>query len=147
MNELLSQALVSFFLYGFIGWVLDSVYRSMVDRRWARGGCTFLPFTPSYGIGAVILLVIGPTIVQFSYPVQWLLLGVIFGGYEYLCGRVTVRVFRRRLWDYSRERMNIHGHTDLRHIVYWATLAFLVLHYVNPWVFSTEEFGVAMMKL
>lgn len=136
MSELLQYVLGSFVLYGFVGWVLDSAYRSIVDKKWVRGGFSAFPFTPSYGIGAAILVVIGPSILQFSYPVQWLLLGIIFGGYEYVCGRVTMLFMKRRLWDYSHARLNLHGHTDLLHAVYWATLAFLVLHYVNPWVFS-----------
>lgn len=136
MDEMLRNIVFSFFLYGCIGWIIDSAYRSIVDRKWVRGGCTALPFTPSYGFGAVILLIIGPTILLLPLAVQWLALSAIFGMYEYMCGHVTVRIFHRRLWDYSRARLNIHGHTDLLHAIYWGTLALLVLHYVNPWVFS-----------
>ncbi len=124
----------AFFFYGFVGWVIDSGYRSLVDRRWTRGGFSFLPFTPSYGLAGVILLWIGPSIIVWPYWIQWVFLGFLFAMYEYVCGHIAVFIHKRRLWDYSGGFLNLHGHTDLLHAVYWATLSLVVLHWVHPWL-------------
>lgn len=123
-----------FIFYGMVGWLLDSGYRSLTDRRWTRGGFSKLPFTPSYGLGAVILLAIGPSIILWPLLVQWVVLGLLFAVYEYLCGHLSLLFVRRRLWDYSDGFLNIHGHTDLLHGIYWATLSLFTLHWFHPWM-------------
>lgn len=133
----LGDMLFAFVFYGWIGWVIDSGYRSLVDRKWVRGGFSFLPFAPSYGFGAVVLLAVAPAVLRLPVPVQWVVLGMIFGVYEYCCGRIAVLVMKRRLWDYSGGRFHVHGHTDLLHAAYWATLALITVHVVHPWVLET----------
>lgn len=123
-----------FLFYGVVGWFIDSGYRSIVNRSWTRGGFSKLPFTPSYGLGAVILLAIGPSIILWPLQVQWVVLGLVFAVYEYLCGYLSLFVMKRRLWDYSNGLLNLHGHIDLLHSIYWATLSLLTLHLFHPWL-------------
>lgn len=125
-----------FVFYSLAGWCIDSGYRSMVDRRWSRGGFSPLPFTPSYGLGAVMLVAVGPSITPLSYLSQWILLGLLFAAYEYACGHLSILFVRRRLWDYSEGFLNVHGHTDLLHGLYWATLSLLTLHWFHPWLMA-----------
>lgn len=126
--------LYAFFFYGFIGWLIDSGYRSLVERRWTRGGFSILPFAPSYGLASVILLGIGPSLLVWPLWSQWVFLGVFFAAYEYAAGHVSIFVTKRRLWDYSQGFLNLHGHTDFLHAIYWATLAFATLHWFHPWL-------------
>jgi len=123
-----------FFVYGFLGWIIDSGYRSLECKKWTRGGFSFLPFTPSYGLAAVILIFATPYVLPLPHGVQWLILGVVFAAYEYACGHLSVLVMKRRLWDYTGHFLNLHGHTDFLHALYWATLAYAVLHWFHPWL-------------
>ena len=123
-----------FLFYGFVGWLIDSGYRSFLDRRWVRGGFSFLPFAPSYGFAAILLFSFGSILVPFPFVVQWIFLGFFFAAYEYVCGHLGVFLNNRRLWDYSEGFLNLHGHTDLLHAVYWATLSLVVLHWFHPWL-------------
>ncbi len=126
-----------FVFYSCLGWLLDSCYRSLVDRTWKKGGFSLLPFAPSYGIGAVTLFTLSPIVETYPLFLEWILFGIFFGAYEYLCGRITVLLFNRRLWDYSKNVLNIQGHTDLLHAIYWATLSLLTLYVFHPWFLST----------
>lgn len=123
-----------FAFYGVVGWVIDSAYRTITRGAWERGGFSILPFTPSYGFAAVLLLALGPTLSNYALAIQWLVLGLFFAAYEYVCGHIGVLVMRRRLWDYSNGFLNVDGHTDLLHAAYWATLSLLTLYWFHPWI-------------
>ncbi len=123
-----------FFLYSFLGWIIDSCYRSLAAHKWTRGGFSFLPLAPTYGLGVTILLSLGHYLLALPLFVQWCILGVFFAGYEYFCGQMAVIFLNRRLWDYSKSFLNMHGHTNLLHAVYWATLAIFTLHWLHPFI-------------
>ena len=135
----MSDYIFLFLFYGLVGWVIDSSYRSLTERRWVRGGFSVLPFTPSYGLAAVMLFAIGPMLLAWPLWLQWIFLGMLFSIYEYLCGHVSILIMRRRLWDYSHGFLNLHGHTDLLHAIYWATLSLITLHWFHPWLLSFIE--------
>jgi uncharacterized membrane protein len=137
MTGAILNTLFLFFLYSFIGWTLDSGYRSIKHRTWVHGGMWKLPLTPIYGFGAFILLGIAPYITPLPFAVQWIFLGSFFATYEYLSGCIVVRVLKRRLWDYSDGFLNAGGHTDLVHGIYWATLSTFFLYHLHPWVVAT----------
>ena len=134
MDLFLSEILLPFFFYGVLGWCIDSGYRSLLAKRWEPGGFSRFPFTPSYGAAAVLLLQLAPIILSLAPILQWMALGIMLAAYEYLCGHLAIHFTRRRLWDYSKGFLNIHGHTDLLHAGYWATLSFIVIHYFHPWI-------------
>ena len=53
----LSQWLIFFFIYSFIGWVWESCYVSVRKRHWVNRGFLHGPMLPIYGSGAVVILV------------------------------------------------------------------------------------------
>lgn len=114
----------AFFIISMMfGWVLDSLYRSIVDRRWVNAGYFVGPICPIYGFGALLLL-----LMVYFLEGQPLLLrcAVYFAGLsavEFAGGVFTVRVLRVRLWDYSDAPFNLMGHVDLLHSFYWLALA------------------------
>ena len=125
-----------FLFYGFLGWILDSLYRSLVDRQWKHGGFSRFPIAPTYGLGAIILLLLSPLLQPLPFFIEILLLGIIFGIYEYLCGIFSLLVFKKRFWDYSKGFLNVQGQTDLLHATYWAILSFVVMRWFHPWIIT-----------
>ncbi len=125
-----------FLYYGFLGWIIDSLYRSIVDRTWKRGGFSRFPLAPTYGLGAILLILIGPVILPLPFWLELIVLGLIFSTYEYLCGIFSLSVMKRRFWDYSKSFLNVHGQTDLLHGIYWALLSYTVLHKMHPWIIT-----------
>ena len=93
----LSQWLIFFFIYSFIGWVWESCYVSVRKRHWVNRGFLHGPMLPIYGSGAVVILV--STIGVREHP--WLIF--IFGlvaatALEYVTGAVMERMFHVRYW-------------------------------------------------
>ena len=49
-------------LYGFIGWVYESILCSVKAKKWINRGFLHGPYCPIYGFGAVtVLLVLTPS--------------------------------------------------------------------------------------
>ena len=73
-----------FFLYSFVGWVLETVVSSVIGRKFRNRGFVASPFCFMYGViwiavtilfkeirGSVVLLFLGATLV--SALIQWII--------------------------------------------------------------------------
>ena len=122
-----------FFLFAtMIGWVLDSGYRSIIDKRWTNAGFFIGPFCPIYGFGGLLLLLMVSFLSDLPFAARC---GIYFLGMslvEFAGGVFTTKVLKVRLWDYSDAPMNIMGHVDLLHSFYWLALALLFERTVWP---------------
>ena len=52
-----SQWLIFFFIYCFLGWVWECCYVSVRKRKWVNRGFLHGPFLPIYGSGAIVILI------------------------------------------------------------------------------------------
>lgn len=46
---------IYYMIYSFIGWVLESVYKSVLQKKLVNSGFLAGPFCPIYGYGALIM--------------------------------------------------------------------------------------------
>ena len=127
----LSQWLIFFFIYSFIGWVWESCYVSVRKRHWVNRGFLHGPMLPIYGSGAVVILV--STIGVREHP--WLIF--IFGlvaatALEYVTGAVMERMFHVRYWDYSHQRFQVKGYICLRSSIAWGFFSILLVRVLHP---------------
>ena len=44
-----------FFVYSFIGWLLESIYKTILQKKVVNSGFLLGPFCPIYGFGALIM--------------------------------------------------------------------------------------------
>ena len=56
-NEII-KIITYFFLYSFLGWAMESLYISVLQRKIINTGFLHGPFCPIYGFGAVVLYVL-----------------------------------------------------------------------------------------
>lgn len=124
------QWILIFFCYCFFGWIFESAYVSLKERRPVNRGFLRLPMLPLYGTGAVMMLFV-------SLPVKDNLVLVYFLGMaaatllEYVTGWGMERLFKMRYWDYSNQRFQLHGYICLTSSIAWGWLTILlteVLH-------------------
>src|SRR3989344_4117233 len=108
---------------GIFGWVIDTIYRSLVAKKYAPG--TLVPFFAIiYGVGAVMLyLFFSSANISFL----WSVIGgtVLCVALELVGGILSLMVLRHRLWDYSASPFNFYGFIDLEHTFYWLILTAL----------------------
>ncbi len=126
----LSQWIIFFFIYSFIGWVWESCYVSIKEGRWVNRGFMHGPILPIYGSGAVVIL-ITTLPVRGNIPLVFLLGMAAATVLEYFTGAVMERLFHVRYWDYSNVRFNLQGYICLQAALCWGCFSVLMAEAVH----------------
>ena len=105
--QYLPQMVIIFALISFGGWVYETIYCSVVEGEFTKRGFLFGPTCPIYGIGALaVWLVLG----QISNPlIVFIIGGLLATVIEYSTGLFLERRFKKKWWDYSMFKFNLHG--------------------------------------
>ena len=105
--QYLPQMVIIFALISFGGWVYETIYCSVVEGEFTKRGFLFGPTCLRYGIGAIAeWLVLG----QISNPIIVFIIGGLLATViEYSTGLFLERRFKKKWWDYSMFKFNLHG--------------------------------------
>ena len=98
-----------FFLYSFLGWVLETVVAACKQKRFVNKGLINLPFCISYGLVEVFLTIFCGELQGF-----WFYLGAVIwiNVFKWMSGFLIEKVSHKRWWDYSDRRWNIEGYVS-----------------------------------
>ncbi|MCH3948471.1 MAG: putative ABC transporter permease [Olsenella sp.] len=89
------------------GWVWETIYCSIVERRLVRRGFLIGPSCPIYGTGAVAVYVL---LGRIDSPLVVFVAGAVLAtAIEYATGRALEERFGRRWWDYTGWPLNYRG--------------------------------------
>ena len=126
----LPQWVLFFFIYSFIGWVWESCYVSVRKRRWVNRGFMHGPMLPLYGSGAIVVLV--STIGVRENAALIFLLGMMAATVlEYFTGAAMERLFHVRYWDYSNQKLNLHGYICVTSSLCWGFFSVLLVRVLH----------------
>lgn len=103
------QWLAFFYVYCFLGWIFESTYVSLKQKRLVNRGFLRLPMLPLYGSGAVMMLWVSLP-VRDSLPLVYISGFIAATALEYVTGAVMERLFKVRYWDYSSQPFQLHGY-------------------------------------
>lgn len=122
------ELLWMFFVYSFLGWVLETIVAVFKQRRLVNRGVINGPACVTYGVAMVIITVYLRELQGF-----WLFMGcMIFATVtEWITGRLIERFYHERWWDYSDVRWNLDGYICLSVSVLWGILGFCSVKWVN----------------
>ncbi len=132
------KAIIYFFIYSFIGWLLEVIYAMYVERRFVNRGFLFGPICPIYGFGALILIaslgkVKGNRFLKFFVAV------ISFSVFEYIVSYVLEVMFNQRWWDYSNDILNLNGRISLLYSLLWGVLGILFTEKIHPMIRGQVE--------
>ena len=133
------QNLAMFFLiYSFAGWVLESIVKTVVAKRFVNSGFLYGPVCPIYGFGAIgILLFINPF--KGKYIIVLLLSFFIMSIWEYVVGVWLEKKYKTSYWDYSDRKFNINGKVCLGNSIFWGILGLVFVEFLHPFVAGKVE--------
>ena len=131
MNSQISLLFIYWIIYSFIGWILETVYCSILSGKFEERGFLNGPLVPIYGFGAMIILA---TLLPYAFnPVLVFLLGLILtSSLEYLTSYIMEKAFKMRWWDYSEMFMNINGRVCLLNSTMFGALSLVLVEYIHP---------------
>ena len=131
-----------FIIYSFVGWVLESVYKSVGQRKLVNSGFLIGPVCPIYGTGAILMIL---TLSSFKNNPILLFISAFFilSILEYIVGFLLEKIFKTKYWDYSNLKFNIKGRVCLKNSIYWGILGVIFICFINP-VVETHIKYIAM---
>jgi len=103
-----------FLFFSIIGHVIENFIYTHVDS-----GILYGPWTPIYGFGFVLIILIANTIKKFKinkhlYPlILFIVSAILLSTLEYIGGIVIEHLYGRIFWDYSSQKFNIGRYTSL----------------------------------
>jgi len=136
MDNRLILNLISFFIvYSFFGWILESVYKSILKKNFVNSGFLHGPFCPIYGVGAIIMYVFldefkANSIILFFTGF------VVLSVWEYFVGWLLEKTFNTKYWDYSESKFNIKGRVCLLNSIFWGILGIVFIEIISPFIES-----------
>ncbi len=122
-----------FMVYSVVGWMVETVYCSVIQRKFVERGFLNGPLCPIYGFGAVIVLwVLRPFwgSIGHVFFLGMLLTTVL----EYLTSYGMEKLFHMRWWDYSQFKLQINGRVCLLNSVLFGVLCVFLTQVLHPLV-------------
>lgn len=122
---------LAFLAYSFLGWLCETIYCSIGQKKFVNRGFLNGPLCPVYGFGAMsVLLFLRP--VKDNLILLFVLGVIVTSVIEYITGYLLEKLFATKWWDYSTYRFNIHGRVCLRNSLMFGVLAVVAARYVDP---------------
>lgn len=128
-----------FFVYSFVGWCVEVCAAVIKRKRFVNRGFVNSPFCLIYGTGAVAFSIVLP---ELKDNIFFLFMGgaIIASVIEFITGALLEKIFGKKWWDYSKQRLNLDGYICLRYSLVWGLFAVLTLHITNPIILKIAHF-------
>lgn len=127
------EILTYFIIYSFLGWIMESVVRSVIEKKIINTGFLIGPFCPIYGIGACIMFLFLSGLkdhIVLLFIVSLFAMSI----WEYIVGVILEKLFNTKYWDYSDHKFNIQGRVCLNNSLCWGVIGVLFIHFIHPFI-------------
>jgi uncharacterized membrane protein len=122
---------MGFLIYSIIGWIWETIYCSIIAKKFVYRGFLLGPYCPVYGIGVSIVLLLAPkgneSILSLYFNVI-----VIVTIVEFVASFLLEKCFKLTLWDYKEVPFNIEGRVAVPVSLFWGIGCILLIKVVNP---------------
>ena len=119
-----------FLAYGMCGWLLESVYMSICNKKITNRGFMKSPMCPIYSVGALIVYYFLKPISQ-NLILVFLVGSVVATIVEFITAHLMIRIFGDFWWDYDDKPFNYKGILCLESSIAWGIYSvclFVFLH-------------------
>lgn len=119
-----------FFIYSFIGWLLETSYGLFKHHKFINRGFLIGPICPIYGCSTVVITSL--TMELNNLFLIFLVVFFISAVAEYITSYAMEKIFGARWWDYSNLKFNINGRICLETLFPFGILGAIAIYYLNP---------------
>lgn len=122
-----------FIIYSILGWGVEVIYCSIIDKKISPRGFLIGPYCPIYGSAALIMVLFLKK--YYNDPlVIFVLSAIIASLLEYFTSYIMEILFNARWWDYSQKKLNINGRICLENAFLFGILALILIYLINPFI-------------
>ena len=129
----LLEILTYFLVYSILGWIMESIVRSISEKKLINTGFLKGPYCPIYGIGAINMFSFLESF-KNSVIVLFIISFIVLTLWEYLVGVLLEKTFHTKYWDYSDQKFNIQGRVCLTNSICWGVLGVVFVKYIHPFM-------------
>lgn len=147
MESSFFEILTYFIIYSFLGWILETVFRSICEKKLINTGFLYGPFCPIYGLGAIIMYLLlndhkGQYISIFCIAI------VVLTIWEYIVGVFLEKTFKTKYWDYSDHKLNFQGRVCLINSIFWGLLGIAFINFIHPFIVQyISQIDINILKI
>ena len=106
--------IVFFYIYAFLGWLIDVSIVFVSDGVLENRGFLYEPICPMYGFAALVLVLLAQRLNGKGSLIKRIILATLWCSIlEYLTSLILEVCFGIRWWDYSKQPYNIQGRVCL----------------------------------
>lgn len=122
-----------FFIMSILGHFLETFFYSS-----GESGILFGYWTPIYGIGTVIILLIYKCVSKTKYKnltktfILFISSAIILSLIEMMGGYLIKELFNKELWDYTNHKLNIGEYTSVEMAFIWGLSSLALVYFIKP---------------
>ena len=128
----------TFLLYSILGFLLETVRSFLVNSKFTSG-ILYGPWTPIYGIGIVIVILISNYLFSHLHLSRWIetfitfvIITLILTLLEWIGGILIENIFHTVFWDYSKEAFSIGKYISLSKSLMWGVGSIIFIYVLKP---------------
>lgn len=127
----IEKYIILFFIYSFLGWLMETVGDTIKKKKFVNRGFLIGPYCPIYGAGVLLITILLSKYKNDIWIVFFMSL-LICGILEYLTSYVMEKLFKARWWDYSANKFNINGRICLETLIPFGIAGTFIIYIGNP---------------
>lgn len=134
-----------FFIYSILGFIIEGLFTLIVSGKFSSG-ILYGPWTPVYGFGAILTIVISKKIFKNMHKsrfvetiVTFIVLTVTLTFIEWLGGILIENLFHETLWNYKDYKYNIGKYISLEMSLVWGIVSILIIYFVKRIIDKLEK--------
>lgn len=138
-----------FAIYSMMGWLIESIYMSICNRKVTNRGFAKGPFCPIYGVGCIGgYLVFAPF--KGKYVLVYIFGSIVATTFEFIVGKLMIKSLGELWWDYKDKPFNYQGIICLESTLAWGIYALVVVHFLHDFMLHVvdlidKRLGVLML--
>ena len=128
----------TFLLYSILGFLLETVRSFLVNSKFTSG-ILYGPWTPIYGIGIVIVILISNYLFSHLHLSRWvetfitfIIITIVLTLLEWIGGVLIEKIFHVVFWDYSKEVLSIGKYISLSKSLIWGVGSIIFIYVLKP---------------
>ena len=134
-----------FFIYSILGFLLESTFNLIVIHHF-KSGILYGPWTPVYGIGAILTIIISNKIFKKLKTTKlketiivFLILSVTLTLIEWIGGILIEKIFSIAMWNYKKFNFNIGKYISLEMALIWGIISIILIYFIKPLIDKIEK--------
>lgn len=129
-----------FLLYSILGYLLETL-AAFITKSNFKSGILFGPWTPVYGLGAVLIILISRYFFVNLHMPRWketiivfIVITFVLTLIEWIGGIGIEFLFKKVFWDYSSDPTSIGHYISLRMSLIWGISSILFIYVIYPFL-------------